>query len=141
MLWMKVSLRNNVQMLMVAPVQLRTRCLAAFDLDPSKAEPLSFGARTYRRLRVSIRADGTTAQSALPTQQETAIEMSMENAQLEALDEELYSEASLPRAMRRCADNQILSDVSRHPSGGVTPKIALMKMGGRDLVFELVSPF
>jgi hypothetical protein len=65
----------------------------------------------------------------------------MENAQLEALDEELYSEASLPRAMRRCADNQILSDVSRHPSGGVTPKIALMKMGGRDLVFELVSPF
>jgi hypothetical protein len=92
-------------------------------------------------LRVGIRIDGTTAQSALPTQQETAIEMSMENAQLEALDEELYSEVSLPRPLRRCADVQILSDVSRHPSGEVTPKLATMKMGGRDLVFELVSSF
>jgi len=83
-------------MLMIAPVQLRTRCLAAFDLDPSKAEPLSFGVRTYRRLRVSIRSDGAIAQSALPTSVETAIEVSMENAQLEALDEELYSEVGLP---------------------------------------------
>jgi len=93
---MKVSFLRDAQMLMIAPVQLRTRCLAAFDLDPSKAEPLSFGARTYRRLRVSIRIDDTTAQSALPTSEETAIEVSMENAQLEALDEELYSEVGLP---------------------------------------------
>ena len=93
---MKVSFLRDAQMLMIAPVQLRTRCLAAFDLDPSEAEPLSFGARTYRRLRVSIRIDDTTAQSALPTSEETAIEVSMENAQLEALDEELYSEVGLP---------------------------------------------
>jgi len=38
-----------------------------------------------------------------------------------------------------CADAQILSDVSRHPSGEVTQKLAVLKMGGRDLVFELVS--
>jgi hypothetical protein len=84
-------------MLMIAPVQLRTRCLAAFDLDPSKAEPLTFGARSYRRLRVSIRTDDTTTTSTLPSSQEKGIESAMENAQLEALDEELYSEVSQPR--------------------------------------------
>jgi hypothetical protein len=84
-------------MLMIAPVQLRTRCLAAFDLDPSKAEPLTFGARSYRRLRVSIRTDDTTTRSTLPSSQEKGIESAMENAQLEALDEELYSEVSQPR--------------------------------------------
>ena len=94
---MKVSLLCDAQMLTIAPVQLRTRCLAAFDLDPSKAESLSFGARTYRRLRISVRTNGTTTQSALPISEENAIEISMENAQLEAWDEELYSEVGLPR--------------------------------------------
>lgn len=79
---------------MIAPVQLRTRCLAAFDLDPSKAEPLTFGARSYRRLRLSLTEQGNMTISALPTALETDIETSMENAQLEALDEELYIEVS-----------------------------------------------
>lgn len=79
---------------MTAPVQLRTRCLAAFDLDPAKEEPLTFGARTHRRLIVVVKSDGTTGQSALPMEQETSIEAAMDNAQLEALDEELYNEVS-----------------------------------------------
>ena len=77
---------------MIAPVQLRTRCLAAFDLDPTKVEPLTFGARSYRRLRISICADDVTTRSKQASSRELDIETSMENAQLEALDEELYSE-------------------------------------------------
>jgi hypothetical protein len=79
---------------MIAPVQLRTRCLAAFDLDPAKEEPLSFGARTHRRLRIAISYTSRTDHSTLPTGQEISIDLAMENAQLEALDEELYHEVS-----------------------------------------------
>jgi hypothetical protein len=81
-------------LLIIAPVQLRTRCLAAFDLDPAKEEPLSFGARTHRRLIVSVLYTGRADHSTLPTGQETSIDLAMENAQLEALDEELYHEVS-----------------------------------------------
>jgi hypothetical protein len=68
--------------------------LAAFDLDPTKDEPLTFGARSYRRLKVTIRTETTDFRSALPDSEENSIEVSMENAQLEALDEEVYGEVS-----------------------------------------------
>lgn len=78
---------------MVAPSAMRARCLAAFDLDPSKTDALTFGSRGYRRLRVSLHTDVQTFSSTLPAYDtNSSIHESMEAAQLEALDEDLYNE-------------------------------------------------
>lgn len=74
---------------------MRARCLAAFDLDPSKTDALTFGSRGYRRLRVSLYTDVQTVSSSLPKFNPSAdIHDDMEAAQLEALDEDLYNEVS-----------------------------------------------
>lgn len=79
--------------LTIAPSAMRARCLAAFDLDPTKTDALQFGSRGYRRLRVSIHTDVQTSFSALPSYKSGAdIHDDMEAAQLEALDEDLYIE-------------------------------------------------
>lgn len=78
---------------MIAPSAMRARCLAAFDLDPSKTDSLTFGSRGYRRLRVSLHTDVQTSYSTLSTYGSLAdIHDDMEAAQLEALDEDLYNE-------------------------------------------------
>lgn len=87
-------MHSSRTVLILAPVALRARCLAAFDLDPTKVDPLTFGARTHRRLRVSIATDTLTSTSTTITAEESSIEAMMDEAQLESIDEELYGEAS-----------------------------------------------
>lgn len=83
---------------MIASSTIRGRCLAAFDLDPTKTDSLTFGSRGYRRLRVSIHTDVQTTSSTLPVFNAGAdIQDAMEAAQLEAMDEDLYMEV---RALR-----------------------------------------
>lgn len=79
-------------LLTIAPVSLRARCLAAFDLDPTKMDPLTFGARTYRRLRVSISGEIMTSNSSITSNEESTIWEMINAAQMEAVDEELYNE-------------------------------------------------
>jgi len=79
-----------------APPGLRASCLAAFDLDPSKKNSLTFGARNYRQLRVTY-SDGiaSSSSSLVPLDEDSAdVLKTMETAQLEAFDEELFAEVS-----------------------------------------------
>lgn len=81
---------------MSAPSAMRARCLAAFDLDPSKTDALTFGSRGYRRLRVSLHTDVQTSYSSLTASKTSSdIHEDMEAAQLEALDEDLYNEVCI----------------------------------------------
>jgi hypothetical protein len=80
-----------------APPALRARCLAAFDLDPSKKESLQFGARSCLRLRVTCSDGMTSSLSTLVhlTADDSDVQGMMEAAQLEAFDEDLFNEVIL----------------------------------------------
>jgi hypothetical protein len=76
---------------------MRMRCLAAFDLDPTKEDALSFGARSYMSLGVSLRGvSGMIVSSSSRGRKRLAadVEERMEDAQVEAFDEDLFSEVS-----------------------------------------------
>lgn len=120
---------------------MRARCLAAFDLDPSKTDSLSFGSRGYRRLRVSLHTDVQTSYSTLPIHRPLAdIHDDMESAQLEAFDEDLYNEVgALAFTPWLSLIPQIQNEVGRHPSGTVTFRSAILDMGQHRLAFEMVS--
>jgi hypothetical protein len=76
-----------------APFGVRNRSLAAFDLDPSKEDALTFGARNYHKLQVVIRnATGISYSSSRQEQPGKRIGERMEEAQLEAFDEDLFNE-------------------------------------------------
>lgn len=75
---------------------MRARCLAAFDLDPKKKE-LSFGARTYLRLKLTLvdengMSSSSTLHARLPDNAEVA--KKMDEVQMESFDEELFGEVS-----------------------------------------------
>ncbi|GMK54229.1 hypothetical protein CspeluHIS016_0108150 [Cutaneotrichosporon spelunceum] len=79
-----------------APSSVHARSMAAFDLDPQK-DNLAFGARSYYRLRVMFRMGGTggpqTASAPYNANNETgAAAEALAAAQLETVDEELFSE-------------------------------------------------
>lgn len=100
MLSTRVSPRSRpyyvLYLMSTAPAALRARCLAAFDLDPSKEEALAFGARSYLRLRITL-DDGisTTASRLVDAQVDLAdVRAMMELAQLEAFEEEVFGEVS-----------------------------------------------
>jgi hypothetical protein len=61
-------------------------------LNPTKVDPLTFGARTHRRLQVSITTDILTSSSTRVESKESSIWEMMGAAQSEAVDEELYNE-------------------------------------------------
>jgi hypothetical protein len=81
-----------------APAPVRSRSLAAFDLDPRKAHKLTFSARSYLRFRVLVRTGGTggprTASRTYSASEEegAGVRAIMEAAQLETLDEDLFAE-------------------------------------------------
>lgn len=77
-----------------APASLRARCLAAFDLDPSKEEALAFGARSHLRLRITIDDGISTTASRLVNApiDLTDVRGMMELVQLEAFEEEVFGE-------------------------------------------------
>lgn len=84
-------------MTILAPLSTRTRCLAAFDLDPKK-DPLAFGVRTNSRLRLTFTDHlGMSSSSSLPSRSEnpSEVERRIGEAQLEAFDEDLFGEVSI----------------------------------------------
>jgi hypothetical protein len=79
----------------VAPVVMRRRCLAAFDLDPKEEDALTFGARSYMRLQITLK--DSTGQSSISSRlfldrHGLRINDRVEEAQLEAFDEDLFNE-------------------------------------------------
>jgi hypothetical protein len=69
--------------------------MAAFDLDPAKEDALAFGSRTHQRLRVTFSTLMGSSSSTLVNGEDFDIRSSMEAAQLEALEEELFNEVGL----------------------------------------------
>lgn len=69
--------------------------MAAFDLDPAKKDALTFGTRTYQRLRVTLSGISGSATSTLdPVVDDSDIRALMAAAQLESIEEELFTEVS-----------------------------------------------
>ncbi|WRT63260.1 uncharacterized protein IL334_000163 [Kwoniella shivajii] len=77
-----------------APRAIRARSLAAFDLDPTKEDALTFGARSHLRLRVTLKDISGAMVGSTPDSKETArdVKTQMEVAQMEAFDEDLFSQ-------------------------------------------------
>lgn len=98
-----------------APASLHASALAAFDLDPRKADVLQFGARSYRRLRVMLRTGGVggprTASTSYSAEGESGrgVRAMMEAAQLETLDEDLFNEI---RAEAMRVDSAMIEQLS-----------------------------
>jgi hypothetical protein len=94
--------------------------MAAFDLDPAKEDALAFGSRTHQRLRVMLSTSMGASSSTLISGEDSDIRSSMEAAQLEALEEELFNEVGLACVHRGVIDACILMT---DPSRGVqTPE-------------------
>ncbi|TXT06043.1 hypothetical protein VHUM_03516 [Vanrija humicola] len=111
-----------------APPPLRARSLAAFDLDPRKVDGLSFGARSYLRLRVLLRspADGaqTTSRPYAATAEDTTdVCAAIQAAQTETVDEDLFSE--------------IRNEVSRLDGATIEPQNISLRVGKEELTFQL----
>lgn len=78
-----------------APASIRANSLAAFDLDPKKADDIAFGARTYRRLRVMLSSeDGQKASGIEADAASDGVGTQVQTAQLEAVDQELFAHVS-----------------------------------------------
>ncbi|WVQ78630.1 hypothetical protein IAT38_000717 [Cryptococcus sp. DSM 104549] len=75
-----------------APKSTRARCLAGFDLDPTKADALTFGARHYLRLRATLRDDSGAVLGSTPVTADagSSVRGQMEAAQMEAFDEDIF---------------------------------------------------
>ncbi len=128
----------------IAPPALRARCLAAFDLDPTKKDSLTFGARSHLRLRVTYDDGMSTSSSSLASPHEDASDVQgmMEAAQLEAFDEDLINEVGLLAArygllLTLCV--QIRMEALRDGLKAVDPRSVKVEIPGGDLSFELVS--
>jgi hypothetical protein len=80
---------------MPAPPAMRARCLAAFDLDPSKRN-MAFGARTHLRLRVTRRSISSSISSTAYSHSDPEdIGDLMSLVQKEAFDEDLFNQVSM----------------------------------------------
>ncbi|WVQ84863.1 hypothetical protein IAT38_007026 [Cryptococcus sp. DSM 104549] len=75
-----------------APKSTRARCLAGFDLDPTKKDALTFGARRHLRLRATLRDDSGVLLGSRPvtTNERSNVRTRMEEAQMEAFDEDIF---------------------------------------------------
>ncbi|KAK4686555.1 hypothetical protein P7C73_g3572, partial [Tremellales sp. Uapishka_1] len=108
---------------------VRARSLAAFDLDPTKEDSLTFGARTHFRLRViHSTVSGTFCSSpALTTDDVQNVRALMEAAQMEAFDEDLWEE--------------LRAEASRLGSSyAVEPRSIVADLGNGDgLTFQMVD--
>lgn len=107
---------------------LRARSLAAFDLDPRKVDSLSFGARSYLRLRVLVRspANGpqTTSRPYAATAEDTTdVCAAIQAAQTETVDEDLF--------------NEIRNEVSRLDGATIEPQNISLRVGKEELTFQL----
>lgn len=87
-----------------APPGLHSRSLAAFDLDPRKADTLAFGSRSFHRLRVLYRMGGSGGVHCASTayraddESERGVRATIEAAQLETIDEDLFNELRVEAA-------------------------------------------
>ena len=83
-----------VHLHLVAWTSIRSRSLAAFDLDPSKKAALTFGARARRQMRVVYNnASGlASVSSLLPAEDTSNLMQEIQNAQIETFDEDLWGE-------------------------------------------------
>nr|XP_018266199.1 uncharacterized protein I303_00170 [Kwoniella dejecticola CBS 10117]OBR88357.1 hypothetical protein I303_00170 [Kwoniella dejecticola CBS 10117] len=77
-----------------APRSTRSRCLAAFDLDPTKEDALTFGSRSHLRLRTTLKDVSGIVVGSTPITPSDRLDVraQMEAAQLEAFDEDLFGE-------------------------------------------------
>ncbi|WVF66597.1 hypothetical protein IAT40_001337 [Kwoniella sp. CBS 6097] len=77
-----------------APRGMRSHCLAAFDLDPTKQDALTFGARSNLRLRATVKDTSGVVLGSTPVPRVNSVDVmeQMEAAQMEAFDEELFNE-------------------------------------------------
>lgn len=110
-----------------APPALHSRSLAAFDLDPARPE-MVFGARSFQRLRFLLRR-GNDA----PTYSSSVYDQSVEEgedlcavmraAQIETLDEDLFSE--------------LRAEAARVDGALVEPRSFTVKVGRDKLTIEL----
>ncbi|WWC97517.1 hypothetical protein V866_004401 [Kwoniella sp. B9012] len=76
-----------------APRATRSRCLAAFDLDPTKEDALTFGSRSHSRLRATLKdvSGAVVGSSPIIMGDASDVRAQMEAAQMEAFDEDLFS--------------------------------------------------
>ncbi|ORY27358.1 subunit 17 of mediator complex-domain-containing protein [Naematelia encephala] len=109
-----------------APSPLRARSLAAFDLDPNKKDALSFGARGYHRLRLTLNTSmGSTSSTPVNSSviNNDDIGSSMEAAQLEVLDEEIFGE--------------IRREATKLSSATVEPANITVSVGDVEIIFDM----
>lgn len=100
--------------------------MAAFDLDPTKEDILTFGARTYRRLQVlSHTSTASTSSSRKSGHTSLDILADMDDAQMEAFDDELFGEIS--------------AEILRHGLGSVDPTSVTIEVSGVEYRFAMVS--
>ena len=121
----------------------RARCLAAFDLDPSKKDALTFGARIHLRLRVThTDSMGSTSSSLAPFLRDTEdVHAMMDAAQLEAFEEDVFNEVRQPPIPRLplTFSLQIRNEALRDSSNDVEPTSVRIKLPHGDVTFQLVS--
>ncbi|OCF34830.1 hypothetical protein I316_03375 [Kwoniella heveanensis BCC8398] len=108
-----------------APQGMRSRCLAAFDLDPTRQDALTFGARSYLRLRAMLKdvSGGILGSTPVPRDSGTDVRAQMEAAQMEAFDEDLF--------------NELRNEASRVIKNEITPRTVAIPAAGYTLTFEL----
>ncbi|WVQ94211.1 hypothetical protein IAU59_001289 [Kwoniella sp. CBS 9459] len=108
-----------------APRPMRSRCLAAFDLDPAKVESLTFGARSYLRLRATLKDVSGAVLASSPASRETErdVRAHMDAAQMEAFDEDLF--------------NELRNEAFRVNKNEISPQSVSIPAAGHTLTFEL----
>ncbi|OXC70635.1 hypothetical protein AYX13_00612 [Cryptococcus neoformans] len=108
-----------------APSGTRARCLAGFDLDPTKKDGLTFGDRHHLRLRATLRDDSGAVISSKPVKVEGQpdVRAMMEAAQMEAFDEDLF--------------NEIRFAAARIPKNEIDPQCVSFPVADKILSFEL----
>ncbi|XAO24318.1 hypothetical protein I312_103116 [Cryptococcus bacillisporus CA1280] len=110
-----------------APSGTRARCLAGFDLDPTKKNGLTFGDRHHLRLRATLRDDSGSIISSTPAEVEdqSDVRAMMDAAQMEAFDEDLF--------------NEIRFVAARIPKSEIEPQCVSFPVADQVLSFELYN--
>ncbi|WWC90150.1 uncharacterized protein L201_005083 [Kwoniella dendrophila CBS 6074] len=108
-----------------APLATRTRCLAAFDLDPTKEDALTFGSRSFLRLKTTLKDVSGAVVESSPVDSPPAsdVRAQMDAAQMEAFDEDLFGE--------------IRYEGSQMSKSELEPRSVSLPIAGYTLGFEL----
>lgn len=130
----------------LAPSGTRARCLAGFDLDPTKKDGLTFGDRHHLRLRATLRDDSGAVISSKPVKVEgqSDVRAMMEAAQMEAFDEDLFNEVSQLSndhvlALLIVLALKIRFAAARIPKNEIDPQCVSFPVADKILSFELVG--